>query len=62
MNNTPENLIKIYATMGIVTGLTSIAASVVGYIFIAALAFSAGFLALWNIGNLKDQIRAGNTK
>jgi len=59
MKNTPQNFIKVHAAIGIVAGIAGIATMVTGHFVLGAVAFSTGWLALWNIGNLKDQIREG---
>lgn len=59
MKNTPQNFIKIYGVLGIITGLGAIAAMITGQFFLSAICFTTGWLTLWNIGNLKDQIRKG---
>lgn len=62
MKNTPENFIKVHATIGIVAAFCAIGAMVTGHFFLAAIAFGTGWLSLYNIGNLKDQIRAGKAE
>jgi len=60
MNN--RNRLKFHGVLGIFAGIVGIVATVTGHFFVGAIAFGAGFLALWNMGNIKDQIREGKTQ